>query len=99
MDLSSTYRSLVKKYFPNAMIVADRFHVIRLIQHQCMMTCRELSTEIKNNRGILALLRTRPDNLSNEKKVKRDAFLTENPAIEAIYQFQQQLHSLLMKRR
>ncbi|OEH45084.1 hypothetical protein lpari_03941 [Legionella parisiensis] len=63
-----------------------------------MMTCRELSTEIKNNRGILALLRTRPDNLSNEKKVKRDAFLTENPAIEAIYQFQQQLHSLLMKR-
>ncbi|WP_141710179.1 transposase, partial [Legionella parisiensis] len=72
--------------------------VIRLIQHQCMMTCRELSTEIKNNRGILALLRTRPDNLSNEKKVKRDAFLTENPAIEAIYQFQQQLHSLLMKR-
>lgn len=98
MDLSSTYRSLVKKYFPNAMIVADRFHVIRLIQHQCMMTCRELSSEIKNNRGIFALLRTRPDNLSDEKKVKRDTFFTENPAIESIYQFQQQLHSLLMKR-
>ncbi|OEH45094.1 hypothetical protein lpari_03930 [Legionella parisiensis] len=62
MDLSSTYRSMVKKYFPNAMIVADRFHVIRLIQHQCMMTYRELSSEIKNNRRILALLRTRPDN-------------------------------------
>ncbi len=59
MDLSSTYRSIVKKYFPNAMIVADRFHVIRLIQHQCMMTYRELSSEIKSNRGILALLRTR----------------------------------------
>ncbi|WP_412758268.1 ISL3 family transposase, partial [Legionella bozemanae] len=98
MDLSSTYRSIVKKYFPNALIVADRFHVIRLIQHQCMMTYRELSTEIKNNRGILALLRTRPDNLSEEKKVKRDAFLSQNPAIDAIYQFQQQLHSLLMKR-
>nr|WP_258956782.1 transposase [Legionella sainthelensi] len=37
MDLSSTYRSLVKKYFPNAMIVADMFHVICLIQHQCMI--------------------------------------------------------------
>lgn len=98
MDLSSTYRSLVKKYFPNAMIVADRFHVIRLIQHQCMMTYRELSSEIKNNRGILALLRTRPDKLSEEKKNKRDAFLKQNPAIDAIYQFQQQLHTLLMKR-
>ena len=29
MDLSSTYRSIVKKHFPNAKIVADRFHVIR----------------------------------------------------------------------
>jgi transposase len=55
MDLSSTYRSIVKKYFLNAMIVADRFHVIRLIQHQCMMTYRELASDIKNNRGILAL--------------------------------------------
>lgn len=98
MDLSSTYRSIVKKYFPNAMIVADRFHVIRLMQHQCMMTYRELSTEIKNNRGVLALLRTRTDNLSEEKKTKRDAFLIQNPAIDAIYQFQQQLHSLLMKK-
>ncbi|WP_235810594.1 transposase [Legionella bozemanae] len=71
MDLSSTYRSMVKKYFPNAMIVTDRFHVIRLIQHQCMMTYRELSREIKRNRGILALLRTRSDNLSEEMKVKK----------------------------
>jgi transposase len=67
MDLSSTYRSIVKKHFPNAKIVADRFHVIRLIQHQCMMTYRELSNKIKNNRGILALLRTRPDRLTPQK--------------------------------
>ena len=31
MDLSSTYRAVVRKFFPNALIVADRFHVIRLI--------------------------------------------------------------------
>lgn len=34
MDQSETYRALVKKYFPQAMIVTDRFHVIRLFnQH------------------------------------------------------------------
>lgn len=98
MDLSSTYRSIVKKYFPNAKIVADRFHVIRLLQHQCMMTYRELSSKVKSNRGILALLRTRPDNLSPHKLQKRDAFLAENPAIDAIYQFQQQLHQLLLNK-
>lgn len=98
MDLSSTYRSIVKKHFPNAKIVADRFHVIRLLQHQCIMTYRELSNKVKNNRGILALLRTRPDRLKPPQLIKRDAFLAEHPAIDAIYQFQQQLHQLLMNK-
>jgi transposase len=98
MDLSSTYRSIVKKHFPNAKIVADRFHVIRLMQHQCMMTYRTLSADVKSNRGIMALLRTKPENLTEHKKMKRDAFLAQNPAIAAVYQFQQRLHTLLMKR-
>lgn len=98
MDLSSTYRAIVSKHFPNAKIVADRFHVIRLLQHQCMMTYRELSHQIKSNRGILALLRTRPDKLTPKKKIKRDAFLAENPAIAAIYQFQQEIHALLLRK-
>ncbi len=62
------------------------------------MTYREISNKIKNNRGILALLRTRPDKLSEHKKLKRDAFLAENPAIAAIYHFQQQFHDLLLKK-
>ena len=33
MDLAPGYRALVRKHFPNARIVADRFHVIRLINH------------------------------------------------------------------
>jgi transposase len=98
IDLSSTYRALIKKYFPNAKIVADRFHVIRLIQHQCMMTYRELSDKVKSNRGVLAILRTRPDRLSDLQKIKLAQLLKDNPAIEAIYQFQQQLHQLLMHR-
>jgi len=31
IDLSSGYRALVKKLFPNAQIVADKFHVLRLL--------------------------------------------------------------------
>ena len=33
MDLASVYRVIVRKHFPNARIVADRLHVIRLINH------------------------------------------------------------------
>ena len=32
IDLSVTYRNFIKKYFPKALIVADRFHVIRLVE-------------------------------------------------------------------
>ncbi len=38
IDLSSSYRHIIQRYFPNAKIVADRFHVIRLMLHQCMQT-------------------------------------------------------------
>ncbi len=55
IDLSSTYRNLIKKHFPNAMIVADRFHVIRLMQHHCIAVYREINPDIKNNRGTLAV--------------------------------------------
>lgn len=63
-----------------------------------MMTYRELSNKVKSNRGILALLRTKPERLTPLKKAKRDAFLAQNPAIDAVYQFQQQLHAILMKK-
>ena len=34
MDLAAGYRALVRKHFPQARIVADRFHVIRAVNHQ-----------------------------------------------------------------
>src|SRR5690606_23346503 len=33
MDLSPSYRSFAKDYFPNAKIIADKFHVVRLPLH------------------------------------------------------------------
>jgi len=98
MDLSSTYRAIVKKHFPNAMIVADRFHVIRLMQHQFMMTYRTLSSKIRHNRGILSALRTKPENLSEAKKRRRDEFLSQHEPIKILYEFQQELHALLMNK-
>jgi transposase len=40
---------------------------------------RELSSQLKNNRGVLALRRTRPDRLTPHRILKRiDAFLLNN---------------------
>lgn len=96
MDLSASYRSLVKKYFPQAKIVADRFHVIRLLNHLSLKTYQSLDPVMKYDRGLLAALRTNPENLSEKRLKKRNDYLNHHPAINAIYQFKQRLHQLLM---
>lgn len=96
IDLSSSYRALVKKYFPKANIVADRFHVIRQLNQMAMQTYQNLDKDIKHNRGLLAALRTKPENLRPKRKARRDEYLDKQPAIAAVYHFKDQLHKLLM---
>jgi len=98
IDLSSSYRHLIQRYFPRAKIVADRFHVIRLMLHMCMQTYQDIDPKMKNQRGLLAALRTNPDNLSEKREKKRDEYLKQQPTIKAIYQFKRRLHRLLMKK-
>jgi transposase len=98
IDLSSSYRQLIKRYFPNARIVADRFHVVRLMLHMCMQTYQEIDPSMKNKRGILRVLRTNPNKLTSKGMHKRDTYLNKYPAIDAIYQFKRQLHRLLSKK-
>jgi transposase len=98
IDLSSTYRHLIKKYFPNAKIVADRFHVIRLINHLSMQTYQSIDPNIKYHRGLLAALKTKPENLTAKRLLKRELYLKDQPAIDAIYYFKQKLHRLLVKK-
>jgi transposase len=95
IDLSVTYRNLIKKYFPNALIVSDRFHVLRLVEHAFMQTCHRIIPELKYQRGVLSMLRTRPENLPEYKKDKLQHFLRQNPAIQALYDFKEQLFILL----
>ncbi|HVV67943.1 MAG TPA: ISL3 family transposase [Gammaproteobacteria bacterium] len=96
IDLSSSYRQLIRQYFPNALVVADRFHVVRLLNHMCLQTYQSIDVEMKYQRGLLAALRTKPENLCEKRKKKRDEYLEQQPAIKAIYDFKQQLHELLM---
>lgn len=75
MDLSSTYRKLVRRYFPNAKIVADRFHVIRLINQLALQTYQTLDPTMKYNRGLLGALRTHPERLKPKQQHKPPGLL------------------------
>lgn len=96
IDLSTSYRHIVRQHFPNALIVADRFHVIRLINQMCLQTYQSIDPSIKYQRGLLGALRTNPDNLKPHQLHRRDLYLSQQPAIAAVYCFKQKLHRLLM---
>jgi transposase len=98
MDLSETYRSIAKKYFTNAMIVADRFHVIRLINHHFLKVWGLLDEAGRKNRGLLSLMRRHPWNLKPEQEVKLRKYLKQNPALEAVYDFKQELTRMMLYR-
>jgi transposase len=98
MDLASVYRSLVRKHFPNARIVADRFHVIRIINHHFLACWKELDPVGSKNRGLLSLMRRHRHNLKPEQQLRLAAYLAAHPALELIYRFKQRLSYLLLNK-
>ena len=98
MDLSSGYRSIVRRCFPRAKIVADRFHVIRLVLHHFMEFCKSAQEEVKWKRKITYPLRKRRERLKAQEMERLKSFFRGNPAIELAYEFKERLCGLLNKK-
>lgn len=95
MDLSPTYRSIVRRHFPKALIVTDRFHVVRLVSQRFLEVWRQLDPKGHSNRGLLSLVRRLPRNLRPDQWQRLLTYLKANPAMEAVYAFWQKLGRLL----
>ena len=79
MDLAGVYRAMVKKHFPKARIVADRFHVIRLVNHHFLACWREIDRAGCKNRSLLSLMRRHRRHLRPEQQVRLVAYLAAVP--------------------
>jgi transposase len=99
MDLSETYRTICRKHFKNAKIVADRFHVIRLVNHHFLKAWQLLDPEGRKNRGLLSLMRRHEANLAADQKQKLFKYLDSVPGLRIIWEFKQRLCGLLLIRR
>lgn len=95
MDLSETYRAISRKYFPNAKIVADRFHVIRLVNHHFLKVWQLIDPAGKGNRGLLSLMRRHKDKLSEIQKQNLEKYFEKFPALGALWEFKHKLCWLL----
>lgn len=98
MDLCDHYRRMAEELFPNAVIVADRFHVIRLINYAFLKTVQGLVPEQKNKANSLSLWRKHEWNLSKAQQKYKVQYFKEFPHLLPIYEFKQKLNLLLSQK-
>lgn len=95
IDLSSSYRALIQRWFPRALIVADRFHVVRVVMRHLLGLARQVHPQLAWNTPWLTLLRTRGSRLTPEQRQQLDAVFRQQPALQPIYDLKERLCTLL----
>ena len=95
IDLSSPYRALIRRYFPRARIVADRFHLVRLVYADFMDLVRAIAPQVTRHRGLLACLRRPPQRLTPEQTERRRRLIADHPALVIPLALRDQLCLLL----
>ena len=95
IDLSNTYRAMIRRWFPNAAIVADRFHAVRLAGLHLMRLARQLCPELGWKRAWLGVLRMRSDRLDPEQKLRLKRLFELHPQLEPIYAMKERVCALL----
>lgn len=98
IDMSNPYRAMIKKWFPNAILVCDRFHAVRLVMHHIVNQAKELHEELKYKRGWLALLRKHPDKLTERQKHTLAELFERFPVLKPLYEKMRQICDLLNKK-
>lgn len=99
IDLCSAYRSLIKKHFPNAKIVSDRFHVVRLINAAFLETWKMIDPVGRKNRGLYSLIVRHPHRLTPEQEIRLGNYFDQHPQIKPIYEFKQEIMQLVLEKK
>lgn len=88
-----------QQYFPNALIVADRFHVVRLVNQHLTAYWKQVDPERRKNRGLISLMRRHHWKLTALQKEKLHQYLAQSPALQALCFAKQQLNGFLLIKR
>ena len=93
MDLARGYRSLVVELFPQARVVADKFHVLRLLTPALIKTRKEIHGQRQDLHIRRKLLRSR-EKLDYFERCDLDRYLSHHPKLGEIYYYKEKLHQL-----
>ena len=93
IDLSNGYLSLVKELFPNAKIVADKFHALRLVTPSLLKIRKEIHGHRQDLKRRRLLLKNRED-LDYFVRSDLDQYLKQYPDLDELYRFKEKLREL-----
>lgn len=93
LDLSDTYKSFVRDFFPNAEMIADKFHVLRLLNPSLNRRRKEITGDKRKN-PIRKLLLRNAHNLESYERRTLQLWLSEHKELSEVYYFKEALHRL-----
>jgi transposase len=92
LDMCDPYRNYIHSFFPNAKLVADKFHVLRLLTPSLLKKRKEISGTRADLRAKKLLLMS-GKNLTYSERLALDRFLQRYPDMHELYRWKERLHS------
>jgi transposase len=91
LDMCDSFKSFARQNFPNAELVADKFHVLRLLNPAINVRRKEITGDQRSN-PIRRLLLRNGNRLEHFEKRALWMWLEENPIIKEVYMFKESLY-------
>jgi transposase len=93
LDMCDPYRTFAQRFFPNAHLVADKFHVLRLLSPHINRRRRLVEGDRRSVALRRLLLRSR-FRVAFADRLALDQWLMSHPDLRALYEAKEALHTL-----
>lgn len=93
LDLARGYRSFAKALFPQAKLIADKFHVLRLLTPALIRERKNIHGHRQDLKIRRQLLRSR-EKLDYFERSDLDRYLNLHPKLDELYRYKERLHQL-----
>ncbi len=97
MDMSGPYRKFTREFFPNATIVADKFHVVRLL-HPAINKRRKEITGDRRSLPVRRMLLRNGHHLNRDERAALFLWLEDKHELREVYQAKEAIHRLYRTR-
>lgn len=97
IDMCDPYKNFIRDFFPNAKIVADKFHVLRLLNGDINRARKQITGDKRSN-PVRRLLLRNSKNLSFVERSALSKWLAEHHELREIYTYKEALHKFYRTR-